>query len=420
LIRAKRPGTLRERMGTPGRADDLRADPWRGANPLDPAFRNDPYPFLRRLRETEPVNLTPIGYWRLSRYADVIRLLHATPAGVRRADGTLPGVDEAEHGPRNFMLMQDPPNHTRLRKLVSSAFTPRAIRGLRPSIERIVAECLDRVAARGEMDVIGDLALPVPSTMICEMMGVPTADRSKFARWTAEATHALATFTSTPEILERARASAMALAIYFEDLVAERREHLGDDILSGLIRAETEGDRLDHNELLSQAIGLLIAGFETTIGLIGNGVRALIRHPDQLALLRAQPDLITTAVDECLRFEGPIIGTVRVLHQDAEFGGTVIPKDASVFALLASANRDPEAFPDPDRFDVTRRPNDHLAFGGGTHFCLGSHLAKLEGELAIGGLVARCTELRLVSDQVEWGPSLFRVPGRLPITFKAR
>jgi hypothetical protein len=407
-------------MTTRAMAGDLRDDPWRGSNPMDPAFRDDPYTPLRRLRELDPVNLTPVGYWRLSRYADVLRLLHNTPAGVRRSDGSLPGVDESEHGPRNFILMQDPPNHTRLRKLVSSAFTPRAIRAVRPSIERVVDACLTTVATRGEMDVIAELALPVPSTLICEMMGVPAADRPKFARWTSEATHALATFTSTPEVIERARNSGMALAIYFEDLIAERRERLGDDILSGLLRAEAEGDRLDHGELLSQAIGLLIAGFETTIGLIGNGVRALIQHPGELAKLRANPDLIASAVDECLRFDGPIIGTVRVLHQDTEFGGQVLPKDASVFALLASANRDPAVFPDPDRFDVARRPNEHLAFGGGAHFCLGSLLAKLEGEIAIGELVRRFDDLRLVSHRVEWGPSLFRVPGRLPITFKAR
>ena len=395
-------------------------DPWRGANPLDPAFKDDPHTPLKRLREIDPVNVTPIGYWRLTRYADVERLLHRTPAGVRRADGTLPGVDESEHGPRNFVLMQDPPNHTRLRKLMASAFTPRAVRGVRSSIERVVDQCLSAVATRGEMDVIADLALPVPSTLICEMMGVPADDRAKFAHWTAEATHALATFTSTPEVLERARNSGMALAVYFEDLIAERREHLTDDILSGLLRAEAEGDRLRHDELLSQAIGLLIAGFETTIGLIGNGVRALLQHPDELARLRANPDLIGRAVDECLRYEGPIIGTVRVLHADAEFGGRVIPKNASVFALLSAANRDPAMFPDPDRFDVAREPNEHLAFGGGAHFCLGSHLAKLEGEIAIGELVRRFDGLRLVSERVEWGPSLFRVPGRLPITFKAR
>jgi len=170
---------------------------------------------------------------------------------------------------------------------------------------------------------------------------------------------------------------------------------------------------------MSQAMGLLIAGFETTIGLIGNGVRALLRHPDQLARLRAEPALLPSAVEECLRFEGPIVLTVRILHEDTEFGGKVIPKNATIFAMLASANRDPERFPDPDRFDIGRTPNEHLAFGGGEHFCLGAHLARLEAQLAIGGLVNRFRDLALVSEKVVWGPSLFRVPGSLPIRFKA-
>ncbi len=172
-------------------------------------------------------------------------------------------------------------------------------------------------------------------------------------------------------------------------------------------------------ELISQAIGLLIAGFETTIGLIGNGVRALCLHPDQLARLRAQPALIASAVDECLRWDGPIILTARVLHADVEFGGKVLPKDARVWGVLAAANRDPAVFPDPDRFDIARRPNEHLAFGGGAHFCLGAHLARVEAEIAIGRLVADFDDLALESPRVEWGPSLFRVPGRLPLAFRA-
>ena len=185
-------------------------------------------------------------------------------------------------------------------------------------------------------------------------------------------------------------------------------------------RAEEAGDRLSPAELLSQAIGLLIAGFETTIGLIGNGVRALIRHPVEIAKLRAHPELIVSAVEECLRYDGPIILTSRVLHADVAFGRKTIPKNARVWAMLAAANRDPEAFPDPDRFDVERRPNEHLAFGGGPHYCLGAHLARLEGQIAIGALVSRFDDLALVSETVEWGPSLFRVPGRLPVTFRAR
>jgi cytochrome P450 len=400
--------------------DDPLDDRWSGCNPFTPEFRDDPYPSLARLRALDPVNETPVGLWRLTRYADVNRLLHEVPAGVRTTEGVLPGVDEALSGQRLFMLQQDPPTHPRLRRLVSSAFTPRAIAALRPSIQRIVDDCLDRVAGRGQMDLIADLALPVPSTVICEMMGVPVADRDRFTVWTAKATHGLASQFLPPEILAEAQAAGMALAAYFQDLIAARRASLTDDILSALIRAEEAGDRLDPPELLSQAIGLLIAGFETTIGLIGNGVRALLRHPTELGKLRARPELIASAVEECLRYDGPIILTSRVLHADVTFGDRTIPRNARVWAMLAAANRDPEAFPDPDRLDVERRPNEHLAFGGGPHYCLGAHLARLEGQIAIGALVARFEDLALVSDTVEWGPSLFRVPGRLPLTFRAR
>jgi cytochrome P450 len=397
-------------------------DPWLGCNPLDSAFRNDPHASLHHLRQADPVNLTPIGIWRLTRYDDVVHLLKNVPCGVRSTEGQLPfaGARDADR-PGRFMLQQDPPAHTRLRKLVSRAFTPRAVEALRPRIEKIVGECLDRVEAqraegRTEMDVIADLALPVPSTVICEMMDVPLADRETFTVWTSQATHALAVGIAPPAVIEAAHAAGDKLAEYFQHLIAERRENLSDDILSGLIRAEEEGDRLGHEELLAQSIGLLIAGFETTIGLIGNGVRALLRHPDELAKLRAHPELVDCAVDECLRFDGPIPLTVRVLHADAEFGGKTLPCNSVVWAMLLAANRDPARFSHPDRLDVARDPNPHLAFGGGTHLCLGTHLARLEGRLAIGSLVQRFPRLSLVSESVEWGASLFRVPGRLPVS----
>jgi cytochrome P450 len=393
-------------------------DGWAGANPFDAAFRDDPYPALRRLREHDPVNETPAGIWRLTRYADVDRLLHQVPCGVRTTDGILPGVDESLTGQRMFMLQVDPPTHPRLRRLVSAAFTPRAIKALRDKIGEVTDACLDAVAARGTMDVVKDLALPVPSTLICEMMGVPLADRERFTVWTAQATFGLAAPIMPPEIVEQARAAGLALGEYFQGLIAARRGALTDDILSNLIRAEEAGDRLSGEELLSQAIGLLIAGFETTIGLIANGVRCLLRHPDELARLRRDPSLIETAVDECLRFDGPIILTVRILHDDAEFGGRTLTKNSMIWCMLAAANRDPAVFSDPDRFDVGRRPNEHLAFGGGPHFCLGSHLAKLEGQIAIGRLVQRFDDLALAPG-FEWGASLFRVPGRLPVTFRA-
>jgi cytochrome P450 len=393
-------------------------DPWMGANLFDPEIRDDPYPALARLREIDPVNETPIGFWRLTRYADVDRLLHDVPAGVRTQSGQLPGVDEAQAGPRNFMLQQDPPTHTRLRKLVSHGFTPRAVGSWRTEIERVVDECLTRVAPQGRMDVIADLALPVPSTLICQMMGVPIADRARFTEWTAKATFGLAAGVAPPEVIQEAAAAGMSLAAYFQELIEARRASLTDDLLSALIRAEEAGDRLSPMELMSQAIGLLIAGFETTIGLIGNGVRQLIRHPAELAKLRAKPELITSAVEECLRFDGPIILTSRVLHADVEFGGKLLRADTKVWGILGAANRDPAVFPDPDRFDVERTPNAHLAFGGGPHYCLGAHLARVEAQVAIGELVRRFDGLALEADTVEWGPSLFRVPGRLPVTFR--
>ena len=394
-------------------------DPWGGCNPLDPAFRDDPYPALAKLRERDPVNLTPIGFWRLLRYDDVARLLRDVRCGMRTTDGLLPGIDESDPEDRRlFMLQQDPPTHTRLRKLVSRAFTPRALAELRDAIQRVVDECLDRVAPRGEMDVIADLALPVPATMICEMLGVPAADRDRFTVWTAEATFGLAAAILPSEVIDKARAAGRALAAYFEELIEKRRKTLTEDILSGLIRAEEQGDRLSTGELISQSIGLLIAGFETTIGLIGNGMRALIRHPAELARLKAVPELIDSAVRECLRFDGPIAATSRILHEDAEFGGKKIPKDSMVWAMLAAANRDPARFANPDAFDIGRADADHLAFGGGAHFCLGYHLAELEARAAIGSLVRRFDGLRLESDTVEWGRSLFRVPATLPISFR--
>ncbi len=395
-------------------------DPWGGCNPLDPVFRDNPYPALARLREVDPVNLTPVGIWRLLRYQDVVHLLKDVRCGVRTTDGFLPGVDESQlTSQRLFMLQQDPPTHTRLRRLVSRAFTPRALAALRETIQRIVDESLDRVAAHGEMDVIKDLALPVPATMICEMLGVPAEDRDRFTVWTAEATFGLAAAIIPPEVLAQAQAAGESLAAYFEALIERRRSSLTEDILSGLIRAEEEGDRLNGPELISQSIGLLIAGFETTIGLIGNGVRALIRHPAEVAKLRERPELIDSAVEECLRYEGPIVLTPRILHEDAEFGGKTIVKDTMVWAMLASANHDPARFPDPERFDIERADNDHVAFGGGPHFCLGYHLAQLEARAAIGTLVARLDDLKLESETVDWGRSLFRVPGSLPISFRA-
>ena len=259
------------------------------------------------------------------------------------------------------MLQQDPPNHTRLRRLVSKAFTPRAVEGLRQRVRANVRSLLDAALARGEMDVIADLALPVPSTVICEMMGVPLEDRPRFTTWTGDATHLLAAEFAPAEVVQRGMASAGNLALYFQQLIESRRGRLSDDLLSELIRAEEAGDRLSPSELLIQSIGLLIAGFETTIGLIGNGVYQLVRHPGELERLRRDPELVRTAVDECLRFDGPIGATLRILHEDAEFGGVMLPRDARVVVLLEARTAIPAKFPGAG--SLRRRPQPQRAPG---------------------------------------------------------
>jgi cytochrome P450 len=402
---------------------------WYGADPQDPHYVDDPYPGYRVLRERQPVNLTPKGHWRISRYDDVVRLLRELPVGMRLSNGLLPGQAVEEEPGRSgaFMLQQDPPAHTRLRKLVSRAFTPRAVESWRPRVEAIAHRLVDAVAAAGRMELVADYARPIPATLICELLGVPVEHRDRFTAWTADATHALATsrnLSDSPEVAARVEQAVISLAGYFDGLIAERRVRRGDDLLGVLIAAEEDGDRLSEAELLSQSIGLLIAGFETTIGLIGNGLVELMRHPEEMEKLRAEPVLVESAVEECLRYAAPVPMTVRVTHTDCDFDGIVIPRDSQVFAMLAGANRDPERFVDPERFDIGRyarapETSAHLSFGGGAHYCLGAHLARMEAQVAFAVILERSRDLELEGGRIEWGRSLFRVPGRIPIRFRA-
>ena len=385
-------------------------------------FRENPYPLLGMLREHQPLAKTPLGLWAVTRYADVERLLRGVAAGMRRVDGTpfvIPDVPaDAQFDPNDFMLLQDGAPHTRLRKLVAKAFTPRMIERLRPAVQEVCDACIDRVLAKGSLDIAEDLARIVPSTVICLMLGVPLVDRPRFTEWTAHATHALSA-QFAPMGAARAGPALQKLVEYFTGLIDARRKSLGDDLLSELIRAEEDGDRLSAGELLVQSVGLLGAGFETTIGLISLGVRQLLLHPDELAKLENDPGLIASAVEECLRFDPPILGTLRVLHEDVEWHGQTLAADTPVLALLGAANRDPRVFPDPDRFDVARRGAPHFGFGGGEHFCLGAHLARLETQLAIGTLVRRVRGMELTGEKLTWSESLFRVPARLPVRFDA-
>jgi cytochrome P450 len=342
-------------------------------------------------------------------------MLKEVKSGVRTTDGKLPYTDESMFE-RTFMLQRDPPDHTRLRRLVSRAFSVPAINKMQAEMEVVVGRLLDAIEKKSEMDVIADLALPLPSEIICKMMGVPLADREKFTVWTAQATHGLLGELAEPDAQQRFLTAALSLADYFDQLIKKRANDSSDDIVSVLVRAEADGDKLSERELLTQLIGLLIAGFETTIGLIGNGVRQLLLHGGELEKLRRRPELVERAVEECLRFDGPILATRRVVHEDIVIGGISIPKNSTVDVLLGAAHRDPEVFHDPDRFNVERDPNPHFAFGGGIHYCLGAQLARVEARAAIGALVKRLPRMRLASSKVEWGPSLFRVPARLPVT----
>jgi cytochrome P450 len=311
------------------------------------------------------------------------------------------------------MLRLDPPDHTRLRNLVSKAFTPRAVERMRPVVEKYVGELLGRLEGRREMELIGDFAAPIPVSVIAEMLGVPVADRERFRHWSDEAVRP----SAAPRDLRRSRRASDELVAYLEVIAEERRREPREDLISALLRAEEAGDQLGRQEVFSICILLLVAGNETTTNLIGNGVLALLRHPAQHALLREDPSLLTNAVEEMLRFDGPVQLTSRFPLEDVEWeGGRVFRKGQQVLLSIAAANRDPEANPHPERFDVTRGEVRHLAFGHGTHFCLGAALARLEARHAIGALVRRFPRLCPAGEGLAWGDNtILRGPRSLPV-----
>ena len=371
-------------------------------NPLLPEVIEDPYPLYHRLRADDPVHQSPAGMWVISRYDDVSGLLR-DPRFGRRGFEAIISARFGGPGLGRSMLLQDPPDHTRLRGLVNKAFAPRVIEGLRGQIQQMVDGLLDAVAGRGEMELIADLAYPLPVSVICEMVGVPAADRDMFRQWSCDIARSFdAILLPDPEVIARANAAGDAISAYFHDLVAERRRAPRADLLSALIAVEEAGDRLSTEELFATAVLLFIAGHETTANLIGNGVLALLRHPAELQRLRADPALIDSAVEELLRYDSPVQRVSRITNEDVVIGGRPIPIGSLVLALLGSANRDPVHFAEPDRLDVTRQDNRHLAFGWGIHFCLGAPLARLEGQIAIGTLLRRLPNLTLATEQVEW------------------
>jgi cytochrome P450 len=392
-------------------------------NPMAPEFVADPYPTYRRLREEDPVHQSPLGFWVLTRYEDVVASLR-DPRMVKEPIAAFVaarfGLAAPPTGMGLSMLDRDPPDHTRLRGLVSKAFTPRVIERLRPHIQQIVDGLLDRVEGDRSMDLIEQFAYPLPVIVICEMLGVLVADHERFKGWGLDIARGLDAIMLPPDspVAERSVLARRALAEYFRGLIAERRAAPRDDMLSGLIAAEEAGDKLSEDELLATCILLLVAGHETTVNLIGNGSLALLRHPDQMRRLREDPGLIVTAVEELLRFDGPVQRTARIPSEDVTIGGKTIGKGEMVMPFIGAADRDPAQFPDPDRLDIGRQDNRHIAFGWGIHFCIGAPLARIEGQIAINTLLKRMPKLALATAEPEHRQSLtLRGLTSLPVSF---
>ncbi|MFA1538244.1 cytochrome P450 family protein [Actinomadura monticuli] len=357
-------------------------------------FSEDPYAAYAELRASGPVH--PIDFPRGATAFLVVDHEHGRAAlndprlSKDVAHSALPVNGEQFFG--GTMLAMDPPDHTRLRGLMAKAFTARRVERLRPRVQEIADTLLDGIAARGEADLIEDLAVPLPIQVICELLGVPASDRARFREWTA----VLTVPALTAEARAARRQAAREFNAYLIEVIAERRAAPADDLISALITARDGDSALTEAELLAAIALLLIAGHETTVNLIGNGVLALLRAPDQLALLRTRPDLLPSAIEELLRYDGPVErATQRIALEDLEIAGTPVPQGSWVHVSLGAADRDPAAFETPDRLDVTRAPKRHVAFGHGLHFCLGAPLARLEGQIAIGGLLDRFPDLSL-------------------------
>src|ERR1700712_3203091 len=383
-------------------------------NPLAPEFIRDPYPHYERLRSTDPVHLTSFGSYLASRHAEASLVLRDKRFGKDYVERTI-----RRYGPKimdepifrsmsHWMLQQDPPDHTRPRGLVVKAFTARRVEDMRPRIQQVVDQTLDRIAGRGHMDLIEDFAFRLPVTIICDMLGIPEEHREVFYSSSRDGGRLLDPVPLSPDEIKQGNASNALAAMYFQQLFELRRKTPGGDLITQLLQAEEDGSKLSNEELTANIILLFGAGHETTVNLIGNGLLALHRNPEQLALLKAKPELITNAIEEFLRYDSSVQLSGRVALEDIEdLGGKRIPKGESVLCLLGSANRDPAAYPDrPERLDITRPNVRPLSFGGGIHFCLGAQLARIEAEIALATLLRRLPNLRL-DDAVnpEWRPT---------------
>lgn len=379
---------------------------------LDPAVLANPYPLFHRLRREDPVHWDPFLHaWVVTRYADVLEVLHTYAADRTPTPEQLASMGLAQMAPLaqlmvKQMLFMDASAHTRLRGLASQAFTPARIETLRTHIQEIVDQLLDAVQDRGSMDVIADLAEPLPAIVTAEMLGLPVEDRHRLKVWSANFAEMLGNFQHNPDHAGRMLQTVEEMTAYFREAVQETKLHPREGLINSLLSAEIDGDRLTEEEVVANTIITMVGGQETTTNLIGNGVLTLLRHPEQMEKLRGDLSLTASAVEEMLRFESPSQHTARLAPADRQLGGKQIRKRQAVIAVMAAANRDPERFPEPDRFDVARTDNRHLAFGYAAHFCFGAPLARMEGQVAFAALLRRFQNIQLLPQDLVWRTNL--------------
>jgi cytochrome P450 len=393
---------------------------------LDPEVIADPYPLYRQLREEAPVHWDPyLHVWLVSRHRDAVEVLQRFSAQRAPSVDKLAGLGLGQLTPiaqlmAQQMLYMDPPQHSRLRALAASAFTPRRVDALRQHIQDVADTLLDDVVGRGEMDVMTQFAHRLPAIVMTRTFGTPDADYPRLKAWSEEFADVLGAIQHNPAAAIRMLSELENMTGYFREAVRRAPSSEASGLIAAIAEAELDGDKLTEDEAVANLILTLVGGYETTSHLIGSGLLTLLRHPDQMHRLRADPSLIDSAVEELLRFESPIQHTARLAPADTELGGRQIQAGQPVLALLGAANRDPEQFSNPEQLDIGRSENRHLAFGWSSHFCFGAALARIEGSIALRTLLQRLPEVRLVADEVEWRPNpAFRGPATLQVVFAA-